>query len=371
MVLGQGEEGLAAATFLVRQPLPPVKPQAGFESGDVLRALRSGRDLVAESLRFSNEPAYQALLSLRAEEGTDTDETDEGSDANGNIDDSFVSASLLTNCIQTLDLWQRSGALHRFITPRLIVSDHGLLVEVPPRNSKSSSKSVKLPWNASTEILDLQTKVAALAELLLEVPDLSSRLLTHWKAWRLLQQSNMTDEHQWHMRLCSSLCDWGFLRRDRKGYFVLTAKGLVAAGIRATEAPHVFVEACLAGSELTTSEARELASLLCGSGKEPAAEVPLLRSRVPAGMLQTLNVSEARLQAAVVLWAEGKRLSELQVEAATPPGTFSKHVVRCCDLLLEAAGALQSFAPGVAETLQEARMPLVRGLPFLQLLDVS
>jgi hypothetical protein len=300
---------------------------------------------VAESLRFSNELVYRELMSLNA------------------LKVDVVTEGLFAECFQTLDLWQRSSSLHRFITPRLLLSDRGILVEVPPKNKVPA----KIPWTAMTEILDLQSRVAALAERLLEIPNLSKSLLSKWKIWCLMQKSNSVKEQQWYERLSAEMLSWGFLLKEGADNTVITPKGLAAAGIRATEMPHVFVEACLAGPEITDTQARELASLLCGAGKEAAAEVALLRGRVPAEMLQTLNVSEARMQAAVVLWAEGKTLFEIQTETTTPPGTFSKHIVRCCDLLLEAAGALWPLSPQVARTLEEARLPLVRGLPFLQL----
>jgi hypothetical protein len=311
-----------------------------------MRALRSGHDLALESLRFSSEEAYQELL--RAQRRAQSLE----------LPPCPVSTAVASDCLATLDLWQRSSALHRFISPKLLVSEQGLLIQAEVR------PAMRIPWASSGEVLELQTRVTGLVDLLTDVPNLFSYLLPAWQQRQLLAKGQTSEGHLWYTELFLMLESFGFIREG-----VLTDKGLAAASIRATEAPQVFVEACLSGDALDGSELRALASLLCGSGKEVGAESPLLRARVPGELLRTLQVSEARLQEAVSQWAEGKSLASIWAETGAPPETLAKHLVRCCDLLSEAGGALRTMAPTIAQCLDEARAPLVRGLPFLQLQD--
>jgi superfamily II RNA helicase len=211
--------------------------------------------------------------------------------------------------------------------------------------------------------------------------------------WRWEQEGTHNAEQNVHLAVhqtctvgLSQLITWGFVEA---GTLTLTNKGVVAAGLRATEHPHLLVELLLAqnfsdekgnrnqrhGQNLPQSTiCRYIAALVVGGrtrlnikrlhGLSISASGGHVKAILEAS--EAYASSDALLQA-TEMWACGQSLLRIWDHQNVAPGTFAKHIVRTADLLDEAAVAFHEWTPTLAESLRLAGEPLRRGLPFLAL----
>lgn len=373
LIVGHEVAGLRAARWLVARPLPPIQPCAHFSAGDVLRAQRHRRHLVLEPARFRMGDTFGGpweLLDITCPKPT------------------AAESEMALKHLHVLRLWtQQPKTLHPFLTPWSVQVSKEAVTVVRAMGTTQKKRSVKIPLDAVDLVQTFKQDLQKWFEVQLTQPAFARWMACLWQWEQAMIHSEEQNVHVTVHQTCavelSRLITWGFVEAET---LTLTTKGTVAAGLRATEHPHMFVELLLAqefsnekksrlhyGQSSTQSTAcRHIAALLVGG--RTRLNVKRLRElslSMHGGHVKTIlettemhTASDALLRA-TEMWARGQSLAQIWDVQNVAPGTFAKHIVRTADLLEEASVAFYSWTPELAQTLRLAGEPLRHGLPFL------
>lgn len=388
VVLGCGDDGWTAAAALLEQQLPPVRPTSSFNSGDVLRAAKTGRCLALDRLVFSNSLAAKA--AERAQKSKIL--------CNRALNILDPNAELLellrqaAEAVVILSTAQTAVLREPAALPVGLIGENGLWLinlgrggfRVSDQAQDGAVQLTKTRGQSGTNKAIRGGVHASMFEAMCKVRDARSLLAILWRRtdtgqnfWIVasvlrnarddiadLERDVDIDEYR---SLERKLKECGFLHREGAP----TVAGCAAALIRSTSKPEVLVQILMRRyEELDKNAYLRLASLTMGAGTqadEPPEDVSMYVSGEEFLRSQLVNVggvSVPTYNRALMLWAEGASLAQIEEETGVSCGQCARHVVRANSLLCELGYARKELGLDSDPALGAASQALCRGLPF-------
>jgi superfamily II RNA helicase len=374
IILGRDVQSYGSAQALMQCLIPPVRPQASFGAGEVLRALRSHRSVAHEAMAVLSAADHELLRQAERDAALEAQALELcGTEERALLRRQAEAALEVQRWAPKLRDFARAQSTERVF---LVLTASGIAVretvaaaedgaaEAYALTCKSQVK--KLPFTEADAILAARTKVREL---------LGGRHLDS-------RQSALRDVVYCARRSAAALADAPLqdlyratLKELRDAGCVddrdcLTALGRAACELRTCPQPHFVLRSLLTAGEVGSRDALLFASQVLAEGGGRSDEVGPARCSVLAALespalcdvlrrLDPLTLPAWTLAAA--RWADGASLVELEAEVAV--GCLCRHLVRVADCCEELAQALEALgASGAA--FRHATARVARGLPF-------
>jgi DEAD/DEAH box helicase len=380
----------SSAQALMTCAVPPVLPLSGFSPGDVLRATRDRRNLLAEIQALAC-PVEHAL-SLRADRDERIREA-----ALAHLPD-LALVKLLEKQVQAVhEIIKSPPALLPFamvvspeptkhlllredgsfsIATTVASSEEAVVRTIQLTTTKRGTK--KIPFEDLGAVFSLQEAFKVLL----------SPVNHDGEALRLIRKICFLNE-QARIYLASSPLHEEFERSAKHmegsclervaGGYVLTQIGVAACEIRTCPDPGAVLRRLLACGELDVAQALAFASQslqegggrqetpVCEDGDEFAAQMQEAQVVLDGDLLkEALRGSDGSCREwtlAVLCWAAGAPLERLR--QIVPVGTFCRHVTRVSDFCEEISQALKSLGANPS-SFEKASDAISHGMPFLK-----
>lgn len=384
LILIKKRTDYASAQTLMTSRVPAVLPLSGFSAGDVLRATRDGRNMLAEIQALACPMEH--ALSLRAMRDSQIKEA-----ALAQLKEPALAELLEQQVSAVHDVLRAPASLLPFAAvtalegAHLIVYDdggfsirHGVINEsqferiisltTPRRGAK------RIPFEDVCAVLALQEAFKTLMKPVQDdggLREIRRICFLHEQAKIYLASSPLQEEFDRSARAMEGAC----LTRTSDGY-VLTPLGHAACELRTCADPSVVLQRLLSCGSLDSTQALAFASQVLREGgslrEEPVVDDKQLEAQLQeargvldgegvACALKGFEGSSREWTLAVLCWAKGASLTRLQ--QLLPVGCFCRHITRVADFCAEASQALKSL--GVDPFFfEEAADMITRGMPF-------
>jgi len=403
IILTKRQCDYSSAQALMTCLVPPVLPQSGFAAGDVLRAARDGRCLVAEvqalacpvehalALRASRDELLLRTALARFPEANRAIHRLQARAAHEVFE--APPALLPFACLpppglpdappMSLVLWVDGGF---GVLSTLSLSGVVGVARAVPLTLAKKVPPKKVPFEEVGRVIRLQEAFRILlkfdGDASEELRALRRICFLQEGTARELASSPLREDFE---RAARALENAGCLQKEEcaapgeSPARTLTPLGAAAAELRTCQEPQEALRRLLKCGELSPEQALAFASQILqegrGRGEDAAIEAEgalpwhlraaeeVLASEALASALQGFEGSSRHWTLAVLCWASGALLSDLRQLVAV--GSFCRHVTRVADFCDEAATGLKALGvdpgPFVA-----ANASVSRGMPFLK-----
>ena len=386
IVLIKKNSDYSSAQALMTCLVPPVLPLSGFSAGDVLRATRDRRNLLAEiqalACPLEHALSLQVVRDARIRDAALTHLTSPAlidllEKQVCAVHEILRSPSLLLPFALIVSSEQKSLFLYTdggFSISSASLAEEALDRTIPLTTTKRGTK--KIPFEDVNAVFSLQDAYKLLLAPLEDnghLREIRKICFLHEQAKIYLNSSPLQEEFDRAARAMEGSC----LKKSSSGY-VLTLLGSAACEIRTSTDPSVVLQKLLACGELDAMQALAFASqfLQEGGGRHDDAviedaefEAQLAEaSSVLDGttLKEALRGSEGTCREwtlAVLCWANGANLERLR--QLVPVGSFCRHVTRVADFCEETSQALKSLGADPA-SFDQASKKISHGMPFLK-----
>jgi hypothetical protein len=378
IILGKDAQSYGSAQALMQCLIPPVRPQASFGAGEVLRALRSHRSVAHEAMAVLSAADHELLRQAERDAALEARALELCADDGER-------AGLLRQAEAALEVQRWPPSLRDFARAQsserlfLVLTPSGMAVREAAEDAAGETHATltcksqvkKLPFTDADAILAART---AVRELLggrhLDARQSALRDIVYCarRSAAALADAPMQDLYRATLKeLRNAGC------ADERG--CLTAQGRAACELRTCPQPHFVLRSLLSAGEVGSRDALLFASQVLAeggggggrggedeAGESRCAVLAALESQALRDVLRRLDpLTAPGWTLATARWADGAGLAELQAEVAV--GCLCRHLLRVSDCCEELAQALEALGAS-GDAFRSAAARIARGLPF-------